>query len=345
MATVDVKLKHQEEARLLSLPATQAPLWADLASQVQQRFALDSPPTALTYVDEDGDEITVSSDVELAELFNASVGETSLSFSLVLEQDKQKDDKPARSPETVALLDNVREALKKDLTLVDDLRSVVHDVLPPPPFPPHHHFRHFHHPKHGFAGFSSRGRGGGRRRGCHGLWEMRQPSESSSSSSESEEDAASATEKQPSPAHNQGDTRREHGHKRHGKGFKHHVRPFQPPVFGPPPAHHHRHDYRGAFPPPPPTSFFPSGGVDFFTPPPPPPFGFEGPHKHGKKSGKHGFHHSPPPPPFFPSGEESAFSQRDPAFGRHRHHHAHPAAFFEGAEGFEGRRGRRHHRF
>ncbi|GAA5850927.1 hypothetical protein JCM8547_009133 [Rhodosporidiobolus lusitaniae] len=337
MATVDVKLTHKDETRLLSLPATQAPSWTDLASQVQQRFALDSPPTALTYVDEDGDEITVSSEAELAELFSASVGETSLSFSLVLEQDKQKDDKPARSPEMVALLDNVREALKKDLTLVDDLRSVVHDVLPPPPFPPHHHFRHFHHPKHGFAGFSFRGRGGcrggGRRGGRHGRWEMRQPSDSSSSSSsDSEGEGESVTEKQPSPANYQNEIRRKHGHERHGKGFKHRGHPFPPPSFGPPSAHrHHRHGYCGAFPPAPPSGFFPSGASTSSP-------------RLLCRSGLSTFTSTTSAASTARRAARGPFLQPHPAVGRHRHPHAHSDAFFEGAEGFKGRRGHPHHR-
>ncbi|GAA5917838.1 hypothetical protein JCM6882_000836 [Rhodosporidiobolus microsporus] len=336
MATLDLKLTLDNETRLLSLPAATAPTWNDFVSQVQQRFALEMPPTAVTYVDDDGDEITLSSDAELAELFASSAGDTSLSLAIVVDNatkssSAEPEGPPPRSPETVALLKSVRQALEKDFTLVHDLREVVHDVLGPPP-----RFRHFHHPKHGC---SPRGGRGGRGRGAFhhgpGRWEMRDrcrrgekedSASSSSSNTDSDDNDASETEKQPSPP-----VEGKHCRGKRSKGFKHHHHAF-PAHFGPPPFHPTHH---GAFPPPPPPGSF--SPLNFFGqgPPPPSPFGHRHGHGHVKKSHKHGFHHHPPPPPpphfafefdgpppfpdSFGEGHVGFFKRQLPHFEGHKH--------------------------
>ncbi|GAA6015632.1 hypothetical protein JCM10207_008152 [Rhodosporidiobolus poonsookiae] len=326
MASLDLKLSLADETRLLSVPATQAPSWTDLAQQIQQRFALDQPPHALTYLDDDADEITLSSNDELAELFAASAGETVLQLTVIV-NDATADAAPVeRSAEITALLASVRTALEKDCTLASDLRSIVHDTLGAPP-----RFRHFHHPHEHFGSF--RGGRGGMRGGRGGLGRgfggrhrhhhHRFEDESTSSSSESDdEDAQSVTDKQASPEDEQakeGSSRRHHKHKGR-KGFKHHGR-------------------RG-FPGPPPPPFGPAGfpfaGFEAFPPPPPPhhaPFHHNHPGKHGKHRHEHPFHprghHMPPPPPppffAFPGAEDEAPFPPHPAFfegfGRRRHGH------------------------
>ncbi|GAA5896999.1 hypothetical protein JCM6882_007329 [Rhodosporidiobolus microsporus] len=348
MATLDLKLALDNETRLLSLPAATAPTWNDFVSQVQERFALESPPTAVTYIDDDGDEITLSSDAELAELFASSAGDTSLSLALVVNNaintsSAEHAGPPPRSPETLALLKSVRQALEKDFTLAHDLRKVVHDVLGPPP-----RFRHFHHPRHGFAprgGRGGRGRGRGSLHHGAGRLEMKDrcrredkedPASSSSSHSDSDDDDASETEKQPSPPvdgkHRRGKSGR--------KGFKHHHRAV-PARFGPPPFHPAHH---GAFPPPPPPGSF--SPFDFFGqgPPAPPPFGHGHGHGHGKKGRMHGFHHHPPPPPPPP---HVAFEFQGPSPFPHSFGEGRPGFFGHEHPQFEGHEHarRRHHRF
>ncbi|GAA6030101.1 hypothetical protein JCM8097_009256 [Rhodosporidiobolus ruineniae] len=346
MATVDLKLTLASgETRVLSLPASPAPSWSALSSSIQQRFALDAPPTAVTYLDDDGDEITLSSDAELAELFAAQAGETTFSLLVVLPSLDKPAGPPPRSPETVALLDAVRTALEADFTLAHDLRSVVHDVLREKG-----RFRHFHHSKNGFAG----GRGGrhphAHHHGQRFHHHRRDFEETSSSSEEEEDDDESVTEKQASPEqeNDKGESRHKHKHGR--RGHKDHARfPPHPDFFGPPPPHFAR-GFEGAFPPPPPPhhAFV---DMDFF--PPGPPGGRR--HHHGKKGGKHAqaFHHHPPPPP----PPHFAFFDAEEADFRHAFVH-HP--FFAGGQerghglggrggaggrGGRGGRGGHHHRF
>ncbi|GAA5973721.1 hypothetical protein JCM11641_005099 [Rhodosporidiobolus odoratus] len=323
MVNLDLKLSHGEETRLLTLPASPAPTWDDFVAQVKQRFSLAATPSAVTYGDEEGDEITVSSDAELTELFATSAGETSLSL-IVVTSTKEPASPPTRSPETVELLDKVRKALEHDLTLAHDLRHIVHDVLGPPPPPHPHHFRH-HHPDRHFGKFGHHGGRGGRVKGP-GRWEMRQ--EHSASSSSSDVDADSVTEKQPSPEnegrHTHGERQHRGGRKGHkyGRGFPHHHDFFAPP---PPPPHHSHHH-----PPPP--------GHESFSSYPTMPFtsccGRHGHgHGYGMEHGKHGFQQHPPHryPPFGPGkGGFTSFFDHHPLFSGH---------------GYEdGKHGKSHHR-
>ncbi|GAA5902840.1 hypothetical protein JCM8208_006489 [Rhodotorula glutinis] len=158
MSTIDLKLSHAVtgETRIVSLSAQPAPTWVALMQHIQQRFALDKAPTKVTYVDNDGDEITLSSDDELRELWLGSVTEPNLSltFSVARPVDV-KEHEPVRDAEQLALLDSVRVALEKDASLAHDVREVVHNVLAAP--------RHGHHHHHSHPHFGSRGNGGGRK--------------------------------------------------------------------------------------------------------------------------------------------------------------------------------------
>ncbi|BGP37170.1 hypothetical protein JCM10450v2_001076 [Rhodotorula kratochvilovae] len=300
MSSIDIKLSHggTGETRLVSLPVQPAPSWAELAEQIQQRFALEVPPPKVTYLDDEGDEITLSTDEELAELWCANATETTLAFVFnPVERTIEDNGKHARDAEQAALLESIRKALEKDASLAHDIREVVHDVLGAP-----RHFRHFHHPRHPHTHFDGhRGRGRGGRGGLgkggrhHGRWDLRSPARELEEDSSDSSDSDSVTEKQDEEKEPRG---RRHGGRsgRKGKGFKHGRFAPEHPFAGPPPPHHHHHHHHRAGPPPP--------------PPGPPPFHFgfialPPPHliHHGHGGRRHGKNHGPPPPfppPFGP---------------------------------------------
>lgn len=324
MSTLDLKLTHADtgETRLVTFPTQPAPTWAQLVEHIKQRFALQQAPTNVIYLDEEGDEITLSSDDELEELWLASATETNLSFTFSAAlQDAQGA--PARDAEQTALLDAVRAALEKDTSLAHDLREVVHDVLGAP-----RHFRHFHHPR---AHFGPRGGSRGGRQGFeggrhhYGRWDMRSRSrtlEADSSSSDSGSEADELNEKSEEKGERRGrGGRRGRKGGRQGRGTSRSLLPacrgplihppspsddrFPPihPFPGPPPPPpppHGRHRGHGMPPPPPPPPGPPGPppfAFGFFAPPPPPPFPFHG-GRHGKKHGPPP--PFPPPPPFGP---------------------------------------------
>ncbi|CAD6576306.1 MAG: hypothetical protein CYPHOPRED_005960 [Cyphobasidiales sp. Tagirdzhanova-0007] len=67
--TVDVKILHQSIQRRFALPA-KIPAWDDLAKLVKTRFQLPDPfPLGLSYKDDDGDVVTLSSDQELVSIW------------------------------------------------------------------------------------------------------------------------------------------------------------------------------------------------------------------------------------------------------------------------------------
>ncbi|GAA5845189.1 hypothetical protein JCM11251_003709 [Rhodosporidiobolus azoricus] len=338
MSTLDLKLSLNDETRRLSLQAASAPAWKDFAVQVQQRFALDSPPVAMTYIDDEGDKITLSSDAELAELFAASAGETSLSLSVVSDWTTRSSSAmlsqpPPRAPETLALLDSVRAGLRKDLTLVHDLRNILHEVAP------HSHHRQNRHHEHRGRPYARRGRGGRDGRGLyhHGtdrfevkdrLHRQSQDDSASTTSASRDDEGDFGTEKQPtSPVEEE--WHRETGSR---KGFKHDHH------HGPPPLHR---THWGPTPPPPPGVY--SSFESFAkSPPPPRPFFHQGRfYSHAWRCGKLASGHPclPPLPPPFTGGEGSFPFREVPRRDRHD--------FFEAEHGWPevGKRNRRHHRF
>lgn len=340
MSTIDVKLLHAAtgQTRIVSLPTEPAPTWTDLVQHIQQRFSLEQAPTRATYVDDDGDEITLSTDDELRELWLGSAAELrlTLSFSVArLVHDHEHE--RVRDAEQKALLDSVRDALEQDASLAHDLREVVHDVLGAPHHP---HPRHHHHP-YSHSG-SRRGRsgrhgfGGGHR---HERWERRSRSRTlegdsssgDSSGSDSDTDKEQGGERRCGPG---GRRRGKHGERASsstssspslsvawltlgpadGHSPPRHRYPGTPP---PPPhprhGHHGRHGAPMPPPPPPPHGPLPPLAFNIFPPPPPPPFS-----PHG---GRHGVRR--PPPPFFAHGPPptplhgtrdgvAPFAERDP---------------------------------
>ncbi|GAA5877656.1 hypothetical protein JCM1840_004969 [Sporobolomyces johnsonii] len=307
--TIEIKLSLDETTRLLTFPSSPAPVWANFAARVKERFSLDALPSAVLYVDNDGDEITVSSDAELAELWQSSADSFDSLTLLVVAPPAATPQPPARSPETLELLGSVAAALEQDPSLVHDLRNIVHSVCGP--------MRHGRHPHHhhqpffgGRGGFGGRGRGkkGGRRGG----WKMREESETSDTE----------TEEQFSYDEGEKADKKKKKHRGSHKGFKQHRhRRFGPhsppfPFYGPSPC--------CATPPPPHAHHGP--------PPPPPP-----PHT------QHHFHHPlfhpgppPPPAPFFSEHEDEDFFSPP----RHRGHFGHVPPHSHHA-----RHGRRSHGF
>ncbi|GAA5900402.1 hypothetical protein JCM5296_001418 [Sporobolomyces johnsonii] len=299
--SIEIKLSLNETTRLLTFPSSPAPAWANFAARVKERFSLDDLPSAVLYVDNDGDEITVSSDAELAELWQSSADSFDSLTLLVVEPPAATPQPPARSPETLELLGSVAAALEQDPSLVHDLRNIVHSVCGPMRHGRHPHDHH-HHPFFGGRGdFGGRGRGkkGGRRGG----WKMREESETSDTETE-EQLSYDEGEKDKKKKKHRGSRKgfKQHRHRR----FDPHSPPF--PFYGPSPC--------CATPPPP----HPHHGP----PPPPPP-----PHT------QHHFHHPlfhpgppPPPAPFFSEHEDEDFfgpPRHRGHFGGHppSHHHHH----------------------
>ncbi|GAA5844970.1 hypothetical protein JCM9279_000064 [Rhodotorula babjevae] len=305
MSTIDVKLSYAAtgETRLVSLPVQPAPTWAELVQHIQQRFALTQSPTKVTYVDDEGDEITVSSDDELRELWLGSATEPNLSLTFdasVASRVGDDEHERVRDAEQKALLDSVRDALEKDASLAHDLGKVVHDVLGPARLP-HHHGHH--RPYSNFA--SPRGRGGrtglgGARGRHHERWEMHsrsRPLEDDASSSSGSSGTDSDMDREGAGGRRSG----RGGGRRSGKHGEDCPSPPHRHFPGPPPPHPRRghHGHHGApMPPPPPGPPHgpppPPFAFGFFGPPPPPPSPFP-PHDH-----RRGMKHRPPP--FFPPG-------------------------------------------
>ncbi|BGP05297.1 hypothetical protein OF846_000882 [Rhodotorula toruloides] len=85
-----LKVTHDTKPKPITrlLPLTSCPTWSALTQKIATRFQLTVPPIALTYSDDDDDEITLSSDIELEELWLAA-----LPTILKLERDSgTKDD-------------------------------------------------------------------------------------------------------------------------------------------------------------------------------------------------------------------------------------------------------------
>ncbi|BGO88799.1 hypothetical protein NBRC10512_006939 [Rhodotorula toruloides] len=235
--------------RSLLLPAEPAPSWSALARLVQDRFGLNATPAALTYIDGQEDEITVSASEEVAELWATAFDDGPLSLSIGPSQTR------ASTIDTTTLLASVRHALESNPSMAHDLHSLVKSVAGPGNCS-HHckgrlsslHGCHAHR-RHGETNGKFGRRRGGRggvagfrgRRSAHHSFDC--PDESSGSESETLDQASDG--EGPAPLFS-----RHHG--AHHEQGRHRHRPHH--ALGPPPL----------FPPPPPLAF---GGF-----PHPPPF-------------------------------------------------------------------------
>ncbi|GEM11930.1 phox/Bem1p domain containing protein [Rhodotorula toruloides] len=224
--------------RALVLPTETAPSWDALRVLIQQRFTFGTAPTTLSYIDADGDEITLSSSEEVAELWTVVRNGGVLSFSIGHHQE------PTSPIDNVALLASVEKALEGDHSFGRDLRSLVksagshdgrsrHDRSRESALHGHHAYRRDHHGhvsgKLGRIGGNNGGRGGfagfcRHNPAYHGF------DTTKLSGSDSE------TFEQPSDSHGPFPSAHAHfpnplsGHHGHGR---HHCRPHHD--FGPPP--------------------------------------------------------------------------------------------------------------
>ncbi|KAI5477903.1 P-TEFb-associated cyclin-dependent protein kinase Cdk9 [Pseudohyphozyma bogoriensis] len=125
-----------DQTRNIPLPSSPAPTWDELATQVKQRFGLENTTEfVLRFTDSDGDLITVSSDVELAELWDSIKDEfEDLKFIVVVRQASvtptlAADDEDATpSAETQELLDQIKAAIEKDPSVIGHIRDTVHSI-------------------------------------------------------------------------------------------------------------------------------------------------------------------------------------------------------------------------
>ncbi|BGO98410.1 hypothetical protein JCM10021v2_002069 [Rhodotorula toruloides] len=233
--------------RSLLLLTEPAPSWDALTALIQQRFSLDTAPAALTYIDRQGDEITVSSSDEVAELWPAAREDGTLSFSIGASRTR------ASTVDTDTLLATVRHALESDPSLAGDLHRLAESAAGSDGHPHHHKGctpllrGHRAHSRHGETN-GRFGRGGGRCGGRGGFagFHGRQSAHhgfdcpNGSSGSDSETLDQGSDSEGPAPlAHPH--FSRHHG-RHHGHG-RHHHRPHH--AFGPPPP----------FSPPPPFAF------------------------------------------------------------------------------------------
>ncbi|BGP05235.1 hypothetical protein OF846_000929 [Rhodotorula toruloides] len=229
--------------RSLLLPAEPAPSWGALAGLVQQRFSLDTTPAALTYIDGQEDEITVSSSEEVAELWATALDDGPLSFNIGSSQTR------ASTIDTGTLLASVRHALESDPSLANDLHNLIKSAggsggqsrHPKGRLSPLHGCRA--HRRHGEMN-GKFGRGGGRRGGRGGVTGFR--GRHSAHHSFDCPDESSGSESETLDQSSEGEGPAPHFSRHHGarcEPGRHCHRPHH--AFGPPPL----------FPPPPPFAF------------------------------------------------------------------------------------------
>ncbi|KWU45793.1 hypothetical protein RHOSPDRAFT_32724 [Rhodotorula sp. JG-1b] len=161
-ASISLKLSRGDETRVLSLPVQPIPTWQDLAASLAERFQLDEGPSAVTYLDHEGDQITVSSDVELKDMWHSFAGKSSVSVGVVAPF-AHADHSNGRSAATEKLLESIRDAVAADPSVAFD----IHGILAGSAIPIH---GSPHGDRHGHPGGRRGGRGGGRggRGGWHG---------------------------------------------------------------------------------------------------------------------------------------------------------------------------------
>ncbi|POY73541.1 hypothetical protein BMF94_3479 [Rhodotorula taiwanensis] len=262
-ATLSLKLVHDQETRLASLQTEPAPPWIAFASLIRERFGLHSAPAGVTYVDVEGDAITVSSDEEVAEMLSSFEGQSSATVNVVAERGHTHPPSPAkpshgppRDPKTKELLDKIRRAVEADPSLGHEIHLILHEGGRHPHGPGRQHRPHDQDHSHGpppqHSGPAGRGRGGGPGHRCGGHRHRHRRGHSRGHSPSSGSDSSDS------------DSDSE-GQRRHA--------PHHPPP-PPPPLMH-------GFPAPPPFGFPFHGPPSHAPPPHPPHFGHGHPrHQH-----------------------------------------------------------------
>ncbi|KAK4700943.1 hypothetical protein P7C70_g5296, partial [Phenoliferia sp. Uapishka_3] len=173
---LDIKFTLGDTTRRLPLAQSPSPTWAALKSTLQERFNLPATQDlTITYIDEEGDHITLSSDAELKEAWEVDAFSGELRSVTVNQVNATKSD-------NAALIEKLKAAVAVDPSFAHELLEAVRGDR---------YERGFHH--FGFGGRGGR-RGGwhnhGPGRGHHGfgVWEMRPSAEDTSSSSDEDEE-------------------------------------------------------------------------------------------------------------------------------------------------------------
>ncbi|KAL8291803.1 hypothetical protein RQP46_002061 [Phenoliferia psychrophenolica] len=305
--TIDLKLSLGPTTRRIPIRSSPAPTWSALESLIQARFGLDATTDSLqlVYTDSEGDKVTLSSDVELVELWDATDAVKSFEEDNRFEVVLRKTAPAANATEELSnakIIEMVQKKLTEDPAFKHELREAVRSTgrgggrhRGGPGHHPHPH----PHPHPDFGGGHPRGPPGHGHDHGQGRWEMRDLESDSTTSSDSD-DEPKDPEKPTDP-----DAPKEHkkhgkhgkcggGGKRHSHGHHHHGPPPPPPHHGPPPhphphSHFSHHQHSWAHPPPPPPHHFGYGGPSttpfhshgMFGPPPPPPAPHSPPHHFG----------------------------------------------------------------
>lgn len=80
---ITFKLTQQDENVLRKAAFNRAPQWDELAAKVEDLFKLPASEVALSYTDSDGDDVTISTDEELADFYAQSKGKTVVKLTVI----------------------------------------------------------------------------------------------------------------------------------------------------------------------------------------------------------------------------------------------------------------------
>ncbi|KAM0751622.1 hypothetical protein T439DRAFT_324811 [Meredithblackwellia eburnea MCA 4105] len=368
MSTIDLKLTYNDITRRLPLSNSPLPSWQDFKKLIQNRFNIPiDQDIQLSFIDDDGDHITLNSDQELTELWSfdvdGSFDEYRFKVTNVQQNPPSQDKTSQHSLSSAALIDAVQKQIEKDPNFAFQLRDAVRATAAHPhKFNPHRHggkaarpfFAGNNHPFHPFGHHHPPPPPG---HPFAAPWQMRDVEDDTESSSDDkdddDDDEPKDPEEPPKDPEEPPKDKPKHG-KKHKKCHKH---------------KHHHHKHHGPPPPPhgppPPPPYFGAAfpaGTSHPTAPFPFPFAAGGahfgagmPHPHPHMMGRHGRRHrggpggqfaffshpqahgawpmGPPPPPPPPPAPQ-AFEESDDE----------PVAGPSSGPGFYGAWGYGHHR-